>query len=128
MTRTHRSPGEKTIDGCDVRTNSGSPGGAVHEQAVGAFVQRHVAELAGDVGQGNFDPLVLAAATRRWRRSCTIQLGVGRSGDDQVDAVVGPRRAPLDQQAAVLQPHRARFVGLDPQRTRLETAAAADGD
>ena len=56
------------------------------------------------------------------------ELGIGRGGDDDIDAVIGPRRTLTDHQAAVLQPHRARFVGLDPQRTRFVNGPAADGD
>ena len=99
---------------------------AADQQAIFAVVELQVAELGGDVGQGNFDLRPALRITRGGELH--NELGVGRGGDDEIDAVVGPRRALADHQPAVLQPHRARFVGLDPQRPRLGNGPAADGD
>ena len=96
------------------------------QQAGLATLERHVVELAGNIGEGDFD-------LRRLLRGVGggelhDEFGVGGSGDDEVDAVVGPRRSLADHEAAVFQPHRARLIGLDSQRARLGDGPAADGD
>ena len=99
---------------------------AADEEAILAVVERQVAELAGDIGEGDFDlrpgPRIAGGG------ELDDELGLGRGGDNDIDAVVGPRRALADDQPAVFQPHRAGLVGLDPQRARLGNGPAADGD
>ena len=130
-----------------MRTRSESPG-AADQQAILAVVQRQVAELAGDVGQGNVDglpprriagyrgghhaehhvPMVVVGLRVAGGGNLHDEFGIGRGGDDDIDAIIGPRRALTDQQAAFLEPHRARFVGFDSQRPGFGNGPAADGD
>ncbi len=76
-----------------MRTSNGSPG-AADEQAILPLVQLQDAELAGDIGQGHFDlrRLVRIAGGGELHD----EPGIGRGGDDDVDAVIGPRRALAD--------------------------------
>ncbi len=134
------SPGEKTIEGCEMRTRSESPGARRTSRRFSRLSScrlRNSLEMSakgtsicgprmpGNGPDGNFDlrPVRLAGFVE-----LHDELGIGRGGDDDIDAVIGPRRALADHQAAVLQPHRARLVGLDPQRPRLGNGPAADGD
>ena len=117
---------------CDMRTSSESPGA---RRTSRRFSRSSSCRLRNSLEMSARGTSICGPCCGSPRGTSTAagelqshELGIGRGGDDDIDAVIGPRRALADHQAAILQPHRARFVGLDPQRPRLGNGPAADGD